>query len=193
MDQLQQIHRAVNKQHLKITLLTFFAIAWLIPDSRWAITGALGFEPFYRGKPSSYWQEVYRAREAGNQGKPLLSRGWNDNWLTTAVGYSVVSNPALELQNLLHRDDGEAVPVLMELLKEGDDKMRRSAVLALGRRRARAKAAVPQLISLHDQKAIEDDPFGRAMHQIDPEKAKRLGIPEPQWSDPLPQEDWKYY
>ena len=63
-----------------IGVILVLALAFVVPDSRWAIRGVLRNEHFYRGKPTSYWKEVHSASHISTS--PLSAR-WEKSWFTT--------------------------------------------------------------------------------------------------------------
>ena len=174
MEQFKRIWTILKRRqsrYLILGVIALAALAYAIPDCRWAIKGVLRNESFYRGKPTSYWREAYW--ETKNKGKPLASEPESKYWFR-------VFPP--DLKDLIYAEDAPAVDVLIDLLHDDDKRLRNSAAYALGRRRFRAKAAVPQLIVAGSRGLIDYDPYARAMHQIDSGTAKKMGIPEPVWS-----------
>ena len=161
-----------------IGLMVGFALAFIIPDSRWAIVGLLRNESFYRSKPTSYWRKVYVEGHAST--RPFSSR-WEKSWLTTVISYSTISDPESDLQGLVGGDDSQAVPVLIELLKDEEAIIRHGAGYALGRRKSKAKAAVPFLLEAYTKKKSPEDVAmaARALYRSDPETAKREGVVQP--------------
>jgi HEAT repeat protein len=106
-------------------------------------------EHFYRGLPSSYWRgPVSRwAREE----PPRLGRRltWAPGWLDRPLAYlGLVGEPAV-----LSRDP-RAVPVLIDLLKDMDNAVRKEAIEALGRNGLAASQAVPALLVAFEGPAI---------------------------------------
>lgn len=74
-------------------------------------------------------------------------------------------------------DPARTVPILMAALDDSDALVRASAANALAVYGARASAAVPQLAELFQTKdGVEKYCFARALTQIDPEAAAKLGV-----------------
>ena len=80
---------------------------------------------------------------------------------------------------LLGSDDSEAVPVLIELLKDEEITLRHSAGHALGRRKSKAKAAVPYLLETYKKRPEDSLMAGWALHMIDPETATKEKVVKP--------------
>jgi HEAT repeat protein len=111
-----------------LALLLLPAAALLVPDWRAVVLGVLSGEPFYQGKPASWWARALR--EEKEDGPPvILSLG----------------DPPGVTREFLHNDAGNAVPVLRVLLDDGDAYVRQRAAEALGRIRPPDDAVVSAL------------------------------------------------
>jgi hypothetical protein len=186
------------KKHRKFLLpflgLLMTACLQMLPAVHWRLAGWWRGEPFYGGRPASYWGYMFAHSEiiAGPDGKPyyrvqipLLTRlqyrlGLRPTFHTVAVADLPGSD----------RDPG-AVPVLTALLGDEDYHVRLSAAHSLGRIGPAAAVAVPELLRLaQDPKPV--DPLDREIYiieplrRIDPAAADRVPATEPQPSDRPP-------
>jgi HEAT repeats len=101
---------------LTIGLVAVLAFAFAAPEWYWAWVGARKREHYYQGRPTSYWSAVLR--------NP--SPGWAAFIATSLRGFLGLGGyPAI-----LRRDPA-AVPVLLDLLKDGDWQVRWDALLSL--------------------------------------------------------------
>jgi HEAT repeats len=155
----------------------------LSPDVRWAVWGWLRGEAFYRGRPASYWREEARGWDrwvvaAGYEGAPdggcfWCSTSWSrppspwQEWLGIDVARLVPSRPA---NPPLLAGSPAAVPVLTELLRDRDPKVRHMAAQGLGAVGQDARRVVPALLDvLRDEpdKQVRYD-LAVALSHIDP-------------------------
>jgi hypothetical protein len=132
-----------------ILLVGGCAVVLSAPPSRYVLVGLLRNEPFYDRMPASYWKDHMRAWTAKEWKPPPAVIAW---LLRLAGIGSGPSKPRV-------LDGGkEAVPVLVELVKEKDLWVRTLAMRSLARIGPEAREAVPALIAvLDDNRAV--DPF----------------------------------
>lgn len=177
------------KRRLLLMALGLSALACLLvlPAVHWHLIGWWRGEPFYRGRPASYWGYMMTNGEdfEDPSGKlycrvqiPLLTRlqyrlGLRPTFHTVAIADMPGSdrNPT-------------AVPVLTALLKGEDRRVRVCAAHSLGRIGPAAAAAVPELTRLAED-LMPVDPAAREVYVvdslrcIDPATADRLPVYEP--------------
>ena len=140
---------------LALTAVTFF-----VPAVHWRLIGWYKGEALYRDRPTGYW------------GKTL---GWLALPDGTTVDYFNEFGAAVDAQREMEGDP-EAVPVLTELLRSTNPRMREVAVTLLRSIGPPAKSAVPELL-----RAMEEcEPgfryiFTQALLAIDPEAARQAG------------------
>jgi hypothetical protein len=177
----------------KIGLLVVLGVVGLagvltVPAVHWHIVGWARREPFYAGRPASYW----RAEVAECQ----VVRGWLTSFFGTPAGpCSVIllrpANPVVKAKRRVEAwlgvgpalpllieplpdFDREAVPVLASLLDDPNAKVRWFAAMRLGDIGPDALAAVPALREAVDDPAevFEGDTVGKAarkaVERIDP-------------------------
>jgi len=108
-----------------LLLVVVLAGALALPDLRWWVYGRLRGEAMYRGKPTSYWREVIHAWPGPQCGPVTLP-----DRVKKAVGLPYQLGP---LPEPLEGSSLAAVPVLVELLNDGDDHDRYYAAYLLGR------------------------------------------------------------
>jgi hypothetical protein len=90
-------------------LIIALAAVFLIPPIRVALMGLLRGEAFFEGKPTSYWRQQW-IREQGNERKP--------SYFDKILG--VFGVQSAEADYIPAATSAEAIPVLRELLKDGD-------------------------------------------------------------------------
>jgi hypothetical protein len=106
----------------------------LSPDVRWWLYGHLRGEAFYKGRPTSYWRGRVTAWNDLGFYPPAVSlvvrrpRWWAD-WPPWCSGRAA---PLLEAEPF-PGDDPASIPVLVELLRDGDAQVRADAAEALKR------------------------------------------------------------
>jgi len=169
---------------------------------RWRVIGWVLGEAFYKGRPTSYWSE-----ELSRWGKqwngyqedqdPTFTRE-ETMWDRFAEGLS--GRRALELEfggEELQLVNPEAVPVLLDLLKDSNPFVRSIAALCLGKIGPEARPAVPILLELFDRAMAEPEPpasisiktykvvridaacsreYARALRRIDADEALRCAV-----------------
>jgi len=112
------------------------------------IGGTLRGEASFQGRPTSYWRQVIRERMRLRSIPP--------------------SDP-------FYNPQPEAVPVLLELLREDDVPFRREVLTLLRDIGPRAKAAVPAVTEQLRDPAVREW-AGEALQEIDPKAAARAGV-----------------
>jgi HEAT repeats len=159
------MQRLLNRRRL-VWLLVLLLITWLgifvTPTSRCIIQGWLRNESFYRGRPTTYWHEALLREGEKLAGQPK----WYDH-LLSRLGFprparheSFVPGNAsavdlggsaghVGLGGIAERmlgGDPNAIPVLGELLKEQDDRLRYAACRTLTRPGLPAQKIIPPLV-----------------------------------------------
>jgi hypothetical protein len=121
----------------------------ILSPSRYFLVGLFRGEPFYEHMPASYWKakmRVWTAKDFKPPPAPI-------SWLLQLVG-----NQAGPSRPRVLDGGREAVPVLIELVKEDDLWVRILAIRSLARIGPEAQEAVPALIAaLGDRRPV--DPF----------------------------------
>jgi hypothetical protein len=162
--------------------------AWVVPPWRTAVVGACNGESKYQGRYTNYWREELLYWEVaadaisreGPPGVGVRSRftvwcrsphPWVER-LAVAVGRP---SPGRSYDCPLLAGDPDAVPVLMELLRDPDPKVRLIAIQGLEIVGPAAGPAVPALLRALRDKELGDDVF-QALGRIDPEKARRVKV-----------------
>ncbi len=131
-------------------LVLFLALAavLLLPPARIRIFGYLRGEQFFDGMPTSYWREVIR--EQSHRRGPRTPTLWDK-----VLGYLGLEPPPPDRMAGATRD--AAIPVLLELLKDGDPGVRLFAADVL-RLNGNGHAALPVVLEMLKQ----GDPVNRA-------------------------------
>ncbi len=184
-----------------VALVILVGLLLLFPTAPMVLRGWIRHEPFYQGKPASYWREEVLNSIASPDWKLRPEPFWPatlDRVLKPAQTDAVTRYFGFTQRDGIDAapmwGDPAAVPVLIELTKptkeqvvferdEGDNRMVRLSVRVfalghLGRMGSAAEPAVPTLkLALND-----DDPFIRAvaadsLKKIDPEAAAQAGAP----------------
>jgi hypothetical protein len=114
-------------------------------------------EHFYRGQPTSYWSRQVRdwllANDWGCTGPfPAIPEpSWFDRvWAYFGVRPGQADGPDAPL---LWQGDPEAVPILVDLLKDEDEAVRLQAALSLAELGPLAHQAVPELLRRQDDES----------------------------------------
>lgn len=115
-------------------VLALLAAALLFPPSRYVLFGLLRREPFYRGRPASYWSAEIQAWKHRVDRPP---RGID--YLADYLPFGVKSKPDVLAGG------PAAVPVLVRLLHSEDVGVRGEAAAALGNLGLMGEAAIPEL------------------------------------------------
>jgi hypothetical protein len=132
----------------------------LTPPCCYIISGFLRGESTYQGRPTTYWREALIAEGRKLEGKPR----WYDRWLErlgiSRPGHFVAAHAGTEMSDGLppvgsavkmFGSDPTAVPVLAELLRDKDVRIRSAACHALARSGLTAKQIVfPLAEALYD-------------------------------------------
>jgi hypothetical protein len=160
-------HRAW-RYGLSLLVIVVLCVSVLTPSVSWPMIGWLRGEAFYRGKPTSYWAlEVQRsyvdlydggyftlgqpqppappvAQQVGwIYRQPTTWAHWLPDWLRGGSGPSA---EAMLTELPLVDGDDHALPVLIELLRNDDPKVRQLAAWGLGILGKRARVAMPDLV-----------------------------------------------
>jgi HEAT repeat protein len=116
---------------LALFLVLILAGIWIVPVSRWGIIGYLKREHFYQGRPTSYWRSQIEAYFGPTTffHRLLLRLGVHERIVRPSI---LGPKPA-------------AVPVFIELVKDGNDYVSEQAILALAATGPAAEDAIPSL------------------------------------------------
>jgi HEAT repeats len=116
-------------------------------------------EAFYHGTPSSSWSKIIREGSV-----PYIPPGCVVAWDIHKYAPASTSDKVKRFFGLKHavsvdyyplrNDDADAIPVLIELLQDDDSLVRMYSAETLGSFGARAKAAIPALKKVTNDKAI---------------------------------------
>lgn len=144
-----------------VALLLAVALGvWLSPWG-WKISGWMKEEPFYQGMPTSYWRQRLQAERFVGEKKRFPNLGF---FLRMQINPDYME----EAHGLLLEGGPEAVPVLIELLRDNDSYFF-FVCQVLGKIGPEAKAAVPDLLEfLKDQDPIRRLWAACALSRIDP-------------------------
>lgn len=163
------MHKVLARRWVAPTLflltVVFVVLGW---NYRWQLWGLLSgetgpqtaaassapaSETRYRGKPTSYWRQRVLAASV----IPDENACQNVDYFAPPDPERPAGSHPTGLYRPL-RDDPEAVPVLIEMLKDPDMRLRWYAALCLGELRADAHAAVPALVEvLADRQPVPND------------------------------------
>jgi len=103
-------------------------------------------EPSFRGRSTSYWKAAWKAA--------LSNDGERQGWAARLAISLGIQDQDLDRDrhDLLFSDDPEAVPVLVELLRDDDLRLRRYIATMVGSMKEAPKAMLPALIvAAHDE------------------------------------------
>jgi hypothetical protein len=171
-------------------LVVALAAAWARRYRPW--------EAHYKGRPTSWWSEQVRCLPLEGLSIPELPPPpLAKDWLERAMEYCGIrpfGSDEPRADEVL-RGDPAAVPVLIELLRSDDPRARVWAAEALAKTRPPAKAAVPALeaaarehardfpgrvsaaLARGSPEAAATFAIRNALSAIDPEAARRAGVP----------------
>lgn len=131
-----------------ILLMLSSSILLIAPESRYLLVGLFRNEPYYDHMPASYWKDQMRAWTAKDPKPPPAA-------ITRLLQLAGIGSRPSRPRVL---DGGkEAVPVLIELVKEEKLWIRILAIRSLGRIGPEAREAVPSLIAVLGDGRIFDD------------------------------------
>jgi hypothetical protein len=154
-----------------IGLLALAALAGTVavPAVHWRLIGWARGEPFYRGRPASYWRAEVAACDVGQVGCPGLVLGDAPprpptiyleprsgpldlalQWLAEHLGLPGLRGPD---EPPLGDGDASAAPVLIALTGDPDPKVRCYAAQSLGRLHLDGRPAIPALRRLLDDRS----------------------------------------
>jgi hypothetical protein len=169
-----------NRRRLLLLIMTAaLLVALALPAVHWRLYGWCSGEPFYRGRPASYWRaevaacdvvllpglELMASSMIGRGDRPpapcivLLPRpGMSERlqrWLAERLG---IPKLAADRAHPLADCDDSAVPVLMALLGDRDPKVRYFSAQTLGFLNGDRRAALPALRELvSDRAAVNEE------------------------------------
>jgi HEAT repeats len=135
-----------------------------LPGVHWRHVGWVKGEPFYRGRPASYWAvELCRTRivfAGTSTPEGLLFYQPSDFWrpFKRPLGMAVASREVEATELPFSDGDPTSLPLLVSLASHPEPKVRFFAVRALLKLRHAAGSALPALRALADDKAkvVED-------------------------------------
>jgi hypothetical protein len=137
------------------------------PVLRALVVGLLCGEARYAGMPTGYWAEVIHVPYPTGHLSPPKS-WWRE-----------ILDSRIERPGAVSLADPNAVPVLIELLKDERWYVRRDAMHALALIGPEAQAAVPALLDIYnDPSAGDSATAGAALEQIAPDKVRDFEIEE---------------
>ena len=163
-----------------------------LPGVRWPLWGRLRGESFYRGRPTSYWRRLIldypgQATLDHRQIPEDMQLGWDCAPATPVDSLRRVCGLPYQLARLpypFEENVPEAIPVLTELLRDGNPGVRLYAAGCLGDIGPAAKPAVPALLAALGDHEMGDsfhwqvsDSAAQALKQVDPEAASEAGVP----------------
>jgi hypothetical protein len=133
---LPEIPRRPGMQPKTMVLIVIAIVVGLIASSMtFRMVGSMGKESSYRNKPTSYWSKKLQ--------EPIVRREvWQGH-----VKILKDVDPAADLRH----GDPDAIPVLVELMKDNNSIVRQEAILILARIGSPARQAIPAL-----QQALSD-------------------------------------
>jgi hypothetical protein len=145
-----------NRITVPVILALTAGVVVVLPGPRWTVLGYLRREPFYEGRPISYWRgqlaanldaigqgsepdETGRAfKSFGGRGVPTLADALKD-------GDRLVRRRAATLLGKLGPQAAEAVPALVDALQDSDHEVGYQAILAFEKIGPEASSAIPAL------------------------------------------------
>ncbi len=181
-----------------LLLLAALVVALLLPDVRWPLWGALRHEPFYNGKPASYWcaeLRGYRIMFCANCPEtPFEPRPPDEGCGSQAVRWLYwrvfKKRPDPRPTAAILHGDPAALPVLEALLQDDDHVTRELAILGMVYIGPPARSAVPKLlIALHDEDPCIRWDARYALLRVDAKAAEAAGIARDEFGaldDPAP-------
>jgi hypothetical protein len=159
-----------------IGLILVLGAALVAPSSRYPLVGVLRGERFFHGMPTSYWSNEIRSI-GGLSVENHLPLGVQS--LCAYLGMESVIPYFDVYQSVRYmglRADVEAVPVLIDLLRDEDGSVRGLAAQALGEYGLEAVPAVPSLHQLlHDHEASVREHAASALTRMDLDTAAEAG------------------
>jgi hypothetical protein len=168
---------------LLVALALFFFSPWMTE-----ISGRWHGEAVYQGQCTSSWrQELLHWKVVCSGGINAFTYRWRqrqhppwDEWLGSVTGTHRSFFPLEKLPLL--QGDVEAVPVLLELLKDPEPQIRLVAAEGLGAVGPPASVAVPHLFdALPDVDSDVHREIEDALFRIDIEAAHRAGLGHGRW------------
>jgi hypothetical protein len=164
--------------------------AWVLlsPDARLIVVGLYRGEKFYQGKPTGYWSKRLQdhpntLHSSAGAGSEFAARP--ATLLDSVKALTGIGKPAFTPADpWLTEGDPEALPVLQDLLHDPNPDVRGYAAEALGEYGPTARASVPALLGILNDKTNTGTGFtvGRratlALIQIDPDAALAAGVVE---------------
>lgn len=191
----------LSKKRLWIAIvLVIILLSLLFPPVYWRAIGYIRGEAFYKGRPTSYWHIELKEWDEGppppswqhdflarfgitsTQARPsiLVQDDWTGELLYSVRRYGnfpYTDLPPPEVLARLLADQEEALPVLVELLKDEDEDVKLWAIVTVSRLGSDAESAITPLKRLLKDKSPKvRRAAGLALKRIDPVEAVQAGI-----------------
>lgn len=148
----------------------------LFPIPRAVVLGFLRGERFYQGMPTSYWSKRIREGPFPYSSGEIVQVDYRTWVPATSVdelkSWLGLQHTVAAFQYPLRENDPEAIPVLIELLKDPSSTVRMYAAETLGAFGPRAVSALPTLSELLDDK--EFGGFGISVGERAAEALKKI-------------------
>jgi hypothetical protein len=148
--------RRLNRIAVPLILVTTVVLVFAVPATRRTALAWLRREPFYEGRPASYWREQLRGNDEESV-KPFLTFG--ERGVPVLVGALHDPDPFMRWRAALvlcrlGPQAASAVPTLMEHMDDADPQVREATIAALGRVGPAADVAVPALRRLMGERSV---------------------------------------
>src|SRR3954452_3728355 len=147
----------MRKRRLILSLVAVAVLFGLVatPSIRWPVVGWARGEPFWHGRPSSYYADRFRTvMRLEEDGRPTFRRpapgeDWGRKNLPRGITEVIWGGWSLPLM-ADDPPDTDALPVLRRLLHDPDVRVRWSAASSIVLLREDALPVVPELVALLD-------------------------------------------
>jgi hypothetical protein len=126
--------RRLRRLLLILALPALLLLLFFIPTTRYVLRGVVNGEPFFHGRPTSYWKAAILEWDAEG--------GWNgqsNSWIKRVQAFLGIQQSTSFLVGLraivppaVLEGGPEAMPVLQDLMRDLDPTVRGAAALALG-------------------------------------------------------------
>jgi hypothetical protein len=110
------------KVWIAVSVATFLAICLVAPSLYWHIRGTVSHEPFYQGRPTSYWSGAIQAWQKSQN----TSAGPPFPYVDDIKAFLGIG----QMPAVLNGDEA-AVPVLLDLLKDDSELVRQAVASPL--------------------------------------------------------------